>query len=256
VYSQKPGRLIALILFGLWPLSARATPAKPIIVSAPNSTRALAMESVELTPEPFPVRSNSFLYGADRSTRIMIFVLNLSLQAGETASAITADAEDGTHRHYNLAVEYAGKIPGQEWLGAVVLKLDQDMGDAGDVLLQLTYQNIKSNRARVGVGHVGGGPADDQGSGPTPAPPYTLSGQVILGGSGLSGVTIDLAGPSPASAVTGSNGMFSFVVNSAGDYTVTASKRFFTLSPATILLNSFCQQPDVQPHCRAQHVRD
>jgi hypothetical protein len=203
------------------------------------------MDAVEFTAEPFLVRSNSFLYGADRSTRIMIFVLNLSLQPGETAAAVTADAEDAALRHYNLTVEYVGNTPGQEWLSAVVLKLDQDMGDAGDVLLQLTYQNRQSNRTRVGVGHVGGGPADDSGAGPTPAPPYTLSGQVILSGAGLSGVTIGLTGSATGSTTTGSDGMFSFVVTSAGDYTVTASRRFFSVSPATILLTSFANSQTV-----------
>jgi hypothetical protein len=44
------------------------------------------------------------------------------------------------------------------------------MSDPGDVLLRLNLHGISSNRVRVGVGHVGGGPADDPGVVATPAP--------------------------------------------------------------------------------------
>lgn len=223
-------------MFAVWLPSASAAPLKPIIVSTPNSTRAVAMDAIQFSPEPFVAKSTSLLYGADRSTRIMIFVLNLSLPSGENPSVVTAEAEDAAHRHFNLAVEYVGRTSGPDWLTAVVLRLDQDMGDTGDVLIQLTYQNVKSNRARIGVGHVGGGPADDPGAGPTPAPPYLLAGQIISAGVGLSGVTVMLGGASVAETTTDNNGRYSFTVASAGDYTLTPSKVFFTFNPASLVL--------------------
>ncbi len=204
--------IIVAAVFAVWLPSASAAPLKPIIVSTPNSTRAVALDAIEFKPEPFAAKSTSLLYGVDRSTRIMVFVLNLSLQPGENPSVVTADAEDAAHRHFNLAVEYVGKTSGQDWLTAVVLRLDQDMGDTGDVLIQLTYQNVNSNRTRVGIGHIGGGPADDPGAGPTPAPPYLLSGQITSAGVGLSGVTVKLSGPSLAETTTDNSGAYSFTV--------------------------------------------
>lgn len=236
---------VTITLFAFWVSSARATPAKPIIVSTPTSTRAVAMEAVEFTREPFAARSSSFLYGLSGSTRIMVFVLNLSLQPGESASAVTADAEASGNQHYNLAVEYVVKVSGQEWLTAAVLRLDQNMGDIGDVLIELTYQGIKSNRVRIGIGHVGGGPADDPGAAPTPAPPYTLNGQITSGGVGLSGVAINLRGTSNADATSNDNGAFSFILTSAGDYSVTVSKKFFTLTPATVFFTSLANSQTV-----------
>jgi hypothetical protein len=168
----------------------------------------------------------------------MIFVLNLSLQPNEIASAVSADAEDAAHRHYNLTVEYVGNVPGEEWLSATILKLDQDMSDAGDVLIQLAYHGVLSNRVRIGVGHVGGGPADDPGAGPTPAPPYTINGIVTLAGAALNDVTVNLGGQSNAVITTNSEGKYSFVVTETGSYVITPSKRFFSFSPASLSLSN------------------
>jgi uncharacterized protein GlcG (DUF336 family) len=44
------------------------------------------------------------------------------------------------------------------------------MGDLGDVLVRIYYHDAASNRVRVGIGHVGGGPPDDPGAVPTPGP--------------------------------------------------------------------------------------
>jgi uncharacterized protein GlcG (DUF336 family) len=148
-----------------------AQSASPVLVSEATSTRAVALESATRVREPFalvsPVR-----FGADARTRLMLFAMNLHLAAGEGASALTADAEDASHHVYSLAVEYVGAVQGQEWMSAVVVRLnDQLAEDAGDVLVRITYKGASSNRVRVGLGHVGGGPPDDVGAIPTPAPP-------------------------------------------------------------------------------------
>ena len=148
-----------------------AQSASPVLVSEATSTRAVALESTTRVREPFalvsPVR-----FGTDARTRLMLFAMNLHLVAGEGASALTADAEDASHHVYSLAVEYVGAVPGQEWMSAVVVRLnDQLAEDVGDVLVRITYKGASSNRVRVGLGHVGGGPPDDVGAIPTPAPP-------------------------------------------------------------------------------------
>jgi hypothetical protein len=208
-----------------------ADPSKPILVSVPTSTRAVAMDAVTFTPEPFSPRPDSFLYGPGKPTSIMLFVLNLSLKAGEDASALKADAEDGAHRHYDLKVEYAGKVSGQEWLSQVNLRLDSEMGDVGDVLVSITYQGVSSNRVRVGVGHVGGGPEDDAGASATPAPPYTISGRITSGATGLGGVSVTLGGAQTGTVMTGDDGGYSFTVTSVGNYTLTPSKNLYSFTP-------------------------
>ena len=240
-------RSVLLFAFGLMALSVGAAKAstRPILVSTPTSTRAIALEAMTFDAEPFSPTSSSILYGSDRDTRIIVFVLNLSLQSSETVDVLSADAEDATQHHFQLRVEYFAKVPGQDWLSMAVLKLDSGMGDAGDVLLQLSHHDIKSNRVRVGIGHIGGGPSDDPGSAPTPAPPYLLSGQISVGGLPFSGVTVNLAGASPASAITTSNGTYSFTINVVGDYTLTATQKFYTFIPAPILIANLANSQTV-----------
>ena len=66
------------------------TPA-PILISREDSTRAIAFDSVTREREPF-TRLARVPFSVDGKARVMLFAKNLQLQAGETASAVTADA--------------------------------------------------------------------------------------------------------------------------------------------------------------------
>ena len=161
------GFLCAVCLVGssnfFKPSQAQST--RLILVSQETSTRAIALDSVTQKREPFDSTSE-VRWGNDNRTRIMLFVMGLD--PASSASAVTADAEDGSHNHYSLTVEYVGPVPSQDWATAVVVCLNDKMGDLGDVLIAITYSGVKSNRVRVGIGHVGDGPPDDPGTVPTP----------------------------------------------------------------------------------------
>lgn len=150
---------------------------KLILISEETSTRAVAVDSVTRKHEPFSTTS-AVQWGSDNRTRIMIFAMGLNVVPGEGATAVTADAEDGARHIHHLAVEYVGPVPKQEWISSIVLRLDDQLGDAGDVLVGISYHGTLSNRVRVGIGHVGDGPPDDAGAAPTPgttAPPLQPS---------------------------------------------------------------------------------
>ncbi len=98
----------------------------------------------------------------------MIFAMHLTLQPGDLPGAVTARAEDSAHQSYSLPVEHVGPTPGQPWVTSIIVSLDPAMNDLGDVLVGITYRGVSSNRVRVGIGHVGGGPPDDPGAVPTP----------------------------------------------------------------------------------------
>lgn len=165
--------LAALLMLSLaaglrFPHSSAQT-ARPVLFSEPQSTRAIAVESVSKTREPFSTLA-TVSFAADHKTRIMLFAGNLTLAPNEGSNAVTADAEDASHNIYPLTVEHVGPVPDQSWATAVVVKLNENMGDLGDVLVRIYYRGTASNRVRVGVGHVGGGPPDDPGAVPTPGP--------------------------------------------------------------------------------------
>jgi hypothetical protein len=90
-----------------------------------------------------------------------LFVDNFKLRRGEDIEALTADAEDASGRHYKLRVEYVERNSDLQSVHPVVVRLADELGEVGDVLVQVAYKGVASNRVRVGIGHVGGGPADD-----------------------------------------------------------------------------------------------
>src|SRR5690242_15799468 len=141
--------LLAISLVNFDRAGAQST--KPILISQPDSTRAIAFESVTQQREPFTT-TVEVKFGSDSITRIMLFAMNLQLQPGENASAITADAEDANHTIYPLAVENVGSVPSQPWATSMVLKLPESLPEAGDVLVRIKYHDIASNRVRVGIG--------------------------------------------------------------------------------------------------------
>ena len=154
---------------------------KPILISQETSTRAIALESVTQQHEPFSVVS-PLNFSADNRTRIQLFAMNLTLAAGEDVSEITAEAEDGGRHIYPLTVEHVGPVPDQPWLNSIIVRLSDDLADVGDVLVRVTYHGISSNRVRLGIGHIGDGPPDDDGALPTPgsaAPGSTTAAAAI-----------------------------------------------------------------------------
>jgi uncharacterized protein GlcG (DUF336 family) len=175
--SAKLALLFAAVLLACGALLS--TPARrgaaqalsPVLVSQAGSTRAVALEASTRVPEPFALNA-PVSFGADGRTRLLLFAMNLHLAPGEGPTAVTADAEDAARRTYALAVEHVGPVPGQEWMSSIVVRLnDQLAEDAGDLLVRITYKGAPSNRVRIGLGHVGGGPPDDPGAIPTPAVP-------------------------------------------------------------------------------------
>ncbi|HEV7744099.1 MAG TPA: LamG-like jellyroll fold domain-containing protein [Pyrinomonadaceae bacterium] len=209
----------------------------PILISQPTSTRAIAIDSLGFNSEPFALTS-PYAAVADRRTRVMLFAMKLGFQPGEDLSLVTADAEDVSHQHYNLSVEYVGPVPQQEWLSAVVLRLNDNLGDVGDVLVGISYRGVNSNRVRVGIGHLGGGPQDDQGATPTPVRPLTVSGKVRDDNNGsLAGVELTLADRTDgttSTALTAAAGEFLFTVSPGHSFTVTPSATpFFNFTAQT-----------------------
>ncbi len=168
---------IALLVFvagGL--IQLQAAPKTPRLLSQSASTRAIAFESVTMMAEPFPLTA-SVAFSSDTRTRIAIFAMDVELLGTvgsndftEGANSFTSDAQDSTGKLYSLRVEYVGRVPGFPGITMIIVRLADDMGDVGDVLLRVNLRGVASNRVRVAIGHMGGGPPDDAGAIPTPAP--------------------------------------------------------------------------------------
>src|SRR5947209_687298 len=193
-YSRVSARLTrwlfvcVVVLASVASASAQGVPGSPVLLTegTGTTTRGVAYEAVTFRSEPFPVVS-PFNWNADKSntrdqqTRVTLFAMNLSLLPGESANALTADAQDAAGNIYPLKVEALTNpkyvrlqpAPGnpnlqiptevaQGWLYAVTLRLNDSMTDTlGDVLVRISLHGLASNRVRIAVGQSGGGPATD-----------------------------------------------------------------------------------------------
>jgi uncharacterized protein (DUF1800 family) len=160
---------ICVLLSGSFNTSEAATNKKPILISQAASTRAVAFESVTMKAEPFSLTA-TVPYSADTRTRVCIFAMDLELLPGEGANAFSSDVQDATGKLYPLRVEYVGQVPNFPGITMIIVRLADELGDVGDVLLRLSLHGMSSNRVRVAIGHSGGGPTDDTGAVATPAP--------------------------------------------------------------------------------------
>jgi uncharacterized protein GlcG (DUF336 family) len=161
-----------------------------VLISQETSTRAIAFDSATKQHEPFAT-SAPVKFGSDDQTRVMLFAMNLNLQPGDSVADVNVAAEDAAHNSYRLPVEFIGSVPDQPWAISIVVQLSDALKDAGDVLIGINYRGVASNRVRLAIGHIGGGPPDDIGAQPTPgsaSPPPLPAPNATAGNLGSSEV--------------------------------------------------------------------
>jgi len=144
----------------------------PVLLSEANTSRAIALDALTWKREPFTT-TQTLLSGSDTNTRITFFAANVNLSFAEDSASLTADAEDTAHRFYPLRIEYVGKIPEAAQLSYVIIRLNDDMVDTGDVLVRIYLRGVASNGVRIGIGHISGGLNDRELPTATPTPTPT-----------------------------------------------------------------------------------
>src|SRR5215813_215496 len=132
--------------------TAELKPGVPVLLSRSGSNRALAIDSVLGTTEPFQLNYN-YPWSADSRTRVMLFATHIDLAEGEGASQFSASIEDAAHRTYSVVVEYAGKVEGMNGLACIIVRLDQDLTDLGDVQVTVKYKEFSSDPMTIAIGH-------------------------------------------------------------------------------------------------------
>ena len=173
--------MVALLAGSFSCAAASASQAPSLFSVSASSTRAIVLESVNLMAEPFPLNSESNYNPADPQTRITLFGTNFNFLQDEAATALTADAQDASGAIYPLKVEYVGTVPNFAGVYMVVLRLNDLMSpNLGDVLVRVNLHGVGSNRVRLAIGQIGGGPADDSPPNPAPATPPTQSTPLTL----------------------------------------------------------------------------
>jgi uncharacterized protein (DUF1800 family) len=150
----------------------------PVLVSHPDSTRALAISADSwrgVLPKP---SKRAFDYGANSHVRL--FVTNIELMDGEGANAFRAYIQDARGREFRLPVTDLQPVRRTPWIYAVTVRLNDESGywaegpTRGDVLIRLSWRGLRSNRVRLSLTGASDSTAakisDEEGAVPTPAP--------------------------------------------------------------------------------------
>jgi uncharacterized protein (DUF1800 family) len=143
----------------------------PVLLSQPDSTRAL-------TAIPTKIKSGNRLKIDSQAfapeQNVVLYVTNLDLMKGEGANAFRVYAEDLKGRKYRFPVLDLQPVKELDGVYALTVKLKDDVGfweppaADGDVLVNVTWRGLTSNRVRLGLGQIGGDIKDDEGAVPTP----------------------------------------------------------------------------------------
>ncbi len=122
-------------------------PLPPVLLMEANSNRAIALDSVTMVRDPFPVATlNNF--SSDHRTRVTLFATNVEPGPGEVS--LTAQAEDSMGIHL-LPIEYIGTVPNSSSLTEIVIKLPDELGMGGDVNVSIRFLGLTSNKVLVGI---------------------------------------------------------------------------------------------------------
>lgn len=104
-----------------------------------------ALDSVVFLRDPFAVinGSNFFTPSNDGNTRLVIFVMNLQLAQGETASAVTVNLVDANNQSYDVAAEDVRAVSNFSFT-QVVFRLPNNLA-VGTCTLRVRAHGLTSN---------------------------------------------------------------------------------------------------------------
>ena len=123
----------------------------PVLLLEENSQRAIALDLVTQTRDPFSLNSQYNL-SSDLRRRISLFVWRLGLAPGDTASDLTVVAEDDQGGTYTLVVEQAAPLSGVIDVTQIVVRLpDTVVGAPRDLAVKVKLRGFFSNKGVIRI---------------------------------------------------------------------------------------------------------
>lgn len=148
-YFWQDGQWFVTIGRSLFKVNATLAP-EPTLLTEPGSQQAVALNAVTWARGPFSTVTTPN-FSPDQRTRLMLLAANVSVEAGDDAATVLAQAEDSQHRLYSLPVEYVGKVTNFDWLTQINVVLPDELRGAGDVWVSINVRGVISNRAMVNI---------------------------------------------------------------------------------------------------------
>ena len=118
----------------------------PFILTDANGEEAIALNGATFVTDPFSIFTEHN-FGSDKRTRLVIFVTNVDLLLGEDPSKVSVQSESGIP----FPIEYVGKVPNFFWLTQIKVRLPEELSNAGDVWIRVSFRGLISNRAHITI---------------------------------------------------------------------------------------------------------
>lgn len=123
----------------------------PLLLTEMNSERAIALDLVVQTIDPFGLINPNNL-SSDLRRRVSFFVWRLGLQSGDDASVVSALAEDTQGASYALVVEHIALLPGVGEVTQLVVRLPDNVAGAPlDLRVKVKGHGPFSNTALIRI---------------------------------------------------------------------------------------------------------
>lgn len=120
----------------------------PILLTEDSSLQALALDSLLLTRDPFPLVNNNY-FGTEKQTRIKLLVVDLDLASSETISMISVQGIDNSAISHTLLVEDLRKVPATPWLSQLTLRAPEGVATPNVLTISVTMRGQTSNAVTV-----------------------------------------------------------------------------------------------------------
>ena len=140
---------------GLFVLSPIQTPSPLQLIldeSGPGVNQATAIDALLFLRDPFPVvnPANLLNQGPDKNTRVILFVANLQLAQGETASSVTVNLTNSNSQIYEVAAEDVRAVPGFIFT-QVIFRLPDNLAP-GACTIKVKAHGMESNSGTIRIG--------------------------------------------------------------------------------------------------------
>jgi TolB protein len=129
----------------VWQPRALAPPPKtPVLLTEPNTSWAVALDSVTQLAAPFTKSSSNF--STDGRTRVSLFAAGV---ASPLATDIVVEAEDAAGKRYQLPVEHVAPLPGVDSMIQVIVSIPDGLEGLDYVWVSLNVRGTATNKGVI-----------------------------------------------------------------------------------------------------------
>ena len=118
--------------------------------TGPAPDQVASLDSIRFLRDPFVVNGSDPLnLGSDRNTRVIVFVRNLQLAQGETASSVLANLVDANNQSFDVAADVVRSVPDTDFV-QVIFRLPTSLA-AGRCVVMVKAHGQTSNTGSIRI---------------------------------------------------------------------------------------------------------